>query len=265
MIPFEAERNFTEQTKNTCILSLFLKLLFGGYTAQTKCAASWQLALNSFVRIIKMRQGEIQDMSGTDYNGTQYQITSWCKRMLRDHVKDGAFCIDATMGNGNDTQYLCELAGVNGHVLAFDIQDIAVERTRERLEKHLPFCNYELILDSHSHLRNYAEPESVDCIVFNLGYLPSGDHSVATRPDTTLSAIGQGLELLKPGGMMSICIYSGGDSGFEEKESVLSYLKGLDVKKYLVLVTEYYNRPNHPPIPAFVIRLGGKNGPGMQG
>lgn len=196
-------------------------------------------------------------MSETDQNRSQYQITSWCKRMLRDRVRTGAFCIDATMGNGNDTQYLCELAGESGHVIAFDIQETALKRTRERLEQYLPFCNYELVLDSHSHLQNYAEAESVDCIVFNLGYLPSGDHSVATKPETTLPAIAQGLDLLKPGGMMSICIYSGGDSGFEEKESVLSCLRKLDSKKYLVMVTEYYNRPNHPPIPAFVIRLDG--------
>ena len=54
---------------------------------------------------------------------------------------------------------------------------------------------------------------------------------------------------------MSVCIYSGGDSGFEEKDAVLGWMKGLDPKNYLVLVTEYYNRPNHPPIPALIIRL----------
>lgn len=194
-------------------------------------------------------------MKGKEKAGHQYQITSWCKRMLRDHVQEGAFCIDATMGNGNDTQYLCELAGENGRVLAFDIQKAALKKTEERLKGQLPYCNYELILDSHSHLMNYAAPESVDCIVFNLGYLPSGDHSIATKPETTLSAINQSLELLKRGGLLSICIYSGGDTGFEEKDAVLSYLKGLDAKQYLVMVTEYYNRPNHPPVPAFVIRL----------
>lgn len=184
-----------------------------------------------------------------------YQITSWCQRMIREHVFPGALCIDATMGNGNDTLYLCELAGISGHVLAFDIQKDAMDRTQERLERELDYCNYELILDSHSHLQEYAKPGSVDCIVFNLGYLPAGDHRIATRSETTLAALEQSLELLKAGGMLSICIYSGGDSGFEEKDAVLSYLKNLDSRKYLVLVTEYYNRPNHPPIPAFVVKV----------
>ena len=54
---------------------------------------------------------------------------------------------------------------------------------------------------------------------------------------------------------MSLCIYSGGDSGFEEKDGILQYLRTLDSKKYLVIVSEYYNRPNNPPIPAMIIKL----------
>ena len=55
--------------------------------------------------------------------------------------------------------------------------------------------------------------------------------------------------------MLSVCIYSGGDTGFEEKDAVLDWLSRLDPRCYLVLVTQYYNRPNNPPIPAAVIRL----------
>lgn len=184
-----------------------------------------------------------------------YQITAWCRRMMREHVAEGAFCIDATMGNGKDTEFLCALAGREGRVLAFDIQQQALDATEKRLRDRLAFDNYELILDSHSHMERYAGEESADCIVFNLGYLPGGDHAVATRAQTTIAALEQGLRILKRDGLMSICIYSGGDSGFEEKERVLEWLKRLDSRSYLVLVTEYYNRPNHPPIPAMVIKL----------
>lgn len=184
-----------------------------------------------------------------------YQITAWCQRMMREHIHEGSLCIDATMGNGNDTQFLCEQAGASGRVLAFDIQPAALEHTKERLQKALPCCNYQLILDSHEHLDAYVRPESADCIAFNLGYLPGGNHTLATKPGSTLIALKKSLALLKKDGLLCICIYSGGDTGFAERDAVLDWLKALDSKKYLVLLTQYYNRPNNPPIPAFVIRL----------
>ena len=64
-----------------------------------------------------------------------YQITQWCAHFISEHVKEGDLCIDATMGNGNDTLLLSCLCGEKGHVLAFDIQEIALANTRERLEK----------------------------------------------------------------------------------------------------------------------------------
>lgn len=54
---------------------------------------------------------------------------------------------------------------------------------------------------------------------------------------------------------MSLCIYSGGDTGFEERDAILNYLKQLDPKQYMVLLSCYYNRPNNPPIPVFILKL----------
>ena len=54
---------------------------------------------------------------------------------------------------------------------------------------------------------------------------------------------------------MTICVYSGGDSGFEEKDAVLSFVKGLNPREYLVIQSEYVNRPNHPPVPVLIIKL----------
>lgn len=184
-----------------------------------------------------------------------YQITNWCHELVKKHIEEGSLCIDATMGNGNDTEFLCHQAGNRGRVLAFDIQQAALDNTRERLEKKLEYKNYELYLESHERMGEYAEKDSVSCIMFNLGYLPTGNHALSTRADSSIRAMEAGLELLKKDGIMSICIYSGGDSGFEERDSVLAWLKTLDSRKYLVLVTEYFNRPNHPPIPAAVVKL----------
>jgi len=156
--------------------------------------------------------------------------------MIKEHIKEGDCCVDATAGNGNDTEFLCRLTGADGKVYAFDIQKAAVEHTKKRLEEAGLTERAKVILDGHE-------------------YLPGGDHQIATQADTSIQAIEAGLRLLKKGGIMSLCIYSGGDSGFAEKEALLSYLETLDSRTFLVIVSTYYNRQNHPPIPAFVIRI----------
>lgn len=189
------------------------------------------------------------------YRMENYQITSWVHHFIEEHVQPGDLCIDATMGNGNDTALLSRLAGENGHVIAFDIQKTAMEHTKDKLVREDCPQNYELVLTSHEQMAAYAGEGSVSCIVFNLGYLPGGDHKKATQAASSIRAIGAGLGLLKKKGLMTVCIYSGGDSGFEEKAAVLEYLRQLDAKKYLVIVSECANRPNDPPIPVLIIKL----------
>ena len=182
------------------------------------------------------------------------QITQWCARFIAEQVQPGDICIDATMGNGNDTILLSSLCKETGHVYAFDIQEQALAHTRQRLlDADVP-QNYTLLLESHTNMDHYVQPESVSCIVFNLGYLPGGDHTKATHASSSIEALTRSLSLLKKGGLISLCIYSGGDSGFEERDAVLSWLKNLDSHKYLVIRSDYYNRPNNPPIPVLIIR-----------
>ena len=54
---------------------------------------------------------------------------------------------------------------------------------------------------------------------------------------------------------MTICIYSGGDTGFQERDAMLSFIRQLDPHKYLVWTVKYVNRPNNPPIPVLIIKL----------
>lgn len=185
---------------------------------------------------------------------TRFQITEYGHHFLEEFINEGDVCVDATAGNGNDTEFLCGKVGGSGKVYAFDIQRTAIEHTKERLEA----CGYgaraELILDGHEKMSDYVR-EEVTAIVFNFGYLPGGDHRIATNPQTSISAIQAGLSLLKVNGVMHLCIYSGGDTGYEERDTILSYVKELDSRKWLVVMSSYYNRKNDPPIPVFVIRL----------
>lgn len=173
-------------------------------------------------------------------------------KWMREHVGEGAFCIDATAGRGFDTAFLCELVGNSGRVIAFDIQEEAVTSTKTLLnEKEL---KAEVYLESHIKMNTYVDKQSVDGIMFNFGYLPGGDHKICTNKEESIKAIEVGLELLKKQGVMALCIYHGGDTGFEEKDAIMSYLKTIDSKKYTVVVSEFLNRPNCPPIFVGIIK-----------
>lgn len=180
-------------------------------------------------------------------------ITEWIHKVLGSFINEGDHCIDATMGKGGDTVFLCKKVGIAGKVWAFDIQKEALELTKARLTKHE--LSAELILDGHEHIGTYFQEGTISCIMFNLGYLPGGDHSLATRPETTIRAVQESLNLLKTGGVLSICIYSGKDSGFEERDQVLDYLQTLDDKKYFIIRQDFMNKGNHPPMPVFLIKL----------
>lgn len=175
-------------------------------------------------------------------------------RVIDENVKEGDLCIDATAGRGNDTLHLCRLVGDSGHVTAFDIQQDAVDSTSALLEKHGMASRADVLLKSHSEMAELFEEESVSLIAFNFGWLPKGDHTINTRKETSIAAIEQGLKLLKPGGIMTLIIYYGRDTGFEERDALLEYLPTLDSRMYTVIEMPFVNRPNCPPIPIVIIK-----------
>ena len=99
-----------------------------------------------------------------------------------------------------------------------------------------------------------AEPESVDAVVFNFGYLPAAIIRFLLTPDTSIQAIQKALVLIKKHGVVCACIYHGGDTGYEERDRLLEYLATIDPKEYTVLVTDFRNRPGDPPIAVFILR-----------
>ena len=169
---------------------------------------------------------------------------------LRQHVKPGAVCIDATAGRGRDTALLCRLAGESGRVLAFDIQQDAIDQTCALLAQE--GLRAEVQLDSHANMARYVQPESVDCVVFNSGRLPGGEPHIVTVAESSLQAIDAGLQLLKPHGVMAIALYYGKENGYEERDAVLEHLKTIDPRTYSVLCCQWSNRTGEPPMPIFI-------------
>ena len=170
------------------------------------------------------------------------------------YVRPGAFCIDATAGRGRDTVLLARLAGPAGRVLALDIQEEAVEATRALVRQEGLEDRVEVLQMGHQDLDRCAAPGTADCIVFNLGWLPGADHRVFTAAGTTLPALEKALDILKPGGVLSLCIYYGKENGYEERDAVLRWLRGLDPRVWNVLRIDFPNRENDPPIPVFLLK-----------
>lgn len=176
-----------------------------------------------------------------------YNALGLSHKYVKEHLSEGDVCIDATAGRGRDTLFLAQLVGEQGKVLAFDIQEDAVESTKALLQKE-NVKNCQVVLSCHSKMANFAEENSVSAIMFNFGWLPGGDHTKFSHGETSCSAIETGLRLLKPQGLMTLCLYYGKETGFEEKDAILDFVRGLDQKKYSVLLHEFINRKNNPPI-----------------
>ena len=175
-------------------------------------------------------------------------------QFIESHVRPGAFCIDATAGRGNDTVFLASLVGETGKVLAFDIQPEAVESTRALIGERGCSGFARVVLDSHANMARYAAPGSVDCIVFNFGWLPGASHSVFSTADSSIPALEAALAALRAGGVLSAILYSGRVIGTDEKQSILSWLRALPLEKYTVLVCDFANWADTAPLPCLVLK-----------
>lgn len=171
-------------------------------------------------------------------------------KLISEYVTEGDTAVDATAGNGHDTLALARLVGRTGKVYAFDVQESAIENTKALLEKEGFFDRCELILGSH-HLMVDSIPEccrgKIAAVVFNLGYLPNGDKSVTTHAMTTLPAVEQALELIRPGGVVAVTMYGGHLRGTAEKEELLRFSEELPSKIYHAAYISLINQKNLPP------------------
>jgi len=160
--------------------------------------------------------------------------------MLARIVCPGDSVIDATMGNGHDTLFLCKAVGSGGHVYAFDIQPEAVSSTEALLRENGADAQAELFCRGHEYMAEYI-PGKVRAVVFNLGWLPGGDHGITTRWETTRIAVEKALDLLLPGGMLVLCAYPGHSEGTRELRELTAFFAALSNKTFNVLHQRFLN------------------------
>jgi precorrin-6B methylase 2 len=170
--------------------------------------------------------------------------------LIKAKVKPGDIAIDATVGNGHDTRFLLELVSPIGKVLGFDIQQTAIDSTRANLQD-IPFMECLTLL--HTSHANMAEniPSlhhgKIGAVMFNLGYLPSGNKRIITQADSTLAALANAKQLLSTDGIITILAYPGHEGGKMETDQVKNWCLSLDPEHYQANLLE--NQPDNPLAP----------------
>ncbi len=152
--------------------------------------------------------------------------------------------IDATCGNGHDTLFLAQLL-TSGSLFAFDIQEKALTNTKKLLKEHgienlekskntesIQSCcskNQKLYLfkKSHTTFKKSLFQCPIKLIVYNLGYLPGSDKKLTTLTQNTLISLEKALNLIIPGGALSIICYPGHEEGKKETEAIEIWLENL--------------------------------------
>lgn len=183
------------------------------------------------------------------------RLTDQAHALIRPVLAPGEIAIDATAGNGYDTRFLCQTVGSTGSVYALDIQQKALDQTADQLAQ-AGFTNCKLVCQDHSQLAEIIPANCqhhVGAIMFNLGYLPGGDHSKITQQYSTLVAIKAAACLLRPGGILTILAYPGHAGGAAETTSVCKWTEELDQKQFTAKIIFAASESTHAPR-LFVIR-----------
>nr|WP_199173031.1 class I SAM-dependent methyltransferase [Sporosarcina sp. P17b] len=174
-----------------------------------------------------------------------HRVLPIAKRLISERVQPGDTVVDATAGNGNDTVFLAGLVGDEGQVLAFDIQQQALNVTEQKLGELASRTT--LVHDSHANVCKYVQSE-ISGAMFNLGYLPySEDLSIVTTPSSTIAALESLLSLLKKSGIITITVYDGHEGGKEERDALLDYVSTLHQGDVHAIRYELLNQRRNPP------------------
>jgi SAM-dependent methyltransferase len=164
------------------------------------------------------------------------------KRYWQQWLEPDQIVIDATCGNGRDTLFVAQHLGAR--VIAIDLQQTAVEKTKQTIEDHQLKEKVTCYCASHEQLRKYCvEP---NLVIYNLGYLPGGNKQITTMRDSTLNSLKEALTILHPKGALSITLYPGHEEGWHETQAVLRWAKTLPSDEWSAIHHEWINRSKAP-------------------
>lgn len=145
--------------------------------------------------------------------------------LIKSIIDHSMTVVDMTCGHGYDTEMLASYAK---HVYAFDIQQKAIDSSKERL-KHLN--NITFIHDSFEHVFNYIDDAHV--FVFNLGYLPKGDKTITTITENTLKTLHL-ITSKNPLAHLVVMSYVGHKEGKKEYDAIMEWSKTLSHHQIIV-------------------------------
>ena len=163
-------------------------------------------------------------------------------KYIRTLISPNDLTVDMTAGNGNDTFFL---SGLSGRVVAFDISEEAIRRTKERIKDR---DNVLLICDTHVNADRYLD-KGVRLFVFNLGYLPHSDEKNISKAKDTLLAFQKAYSLLDEGGYIAITFYLGHPGGKDEFYLLDSY-----IRKNRLQITETYSQDKADAPITYIVR-----------
>lgn len=173
--------------------------------------------------------------------------TKMAKALTKEVLESGDSAIDATAGNGEDTLFLAEHVGPSGRVYAFDIQKEAIEAAETLIQEKGLAGRVSFYHRGHETMGEIPAVRSdshIKAVMFNLGYLPGGDHDITTQAESTMTALAAALELLAPGGIVTIVAYTH-EEGQREIEALKTYLStlGRDYDVNTVMCVNHQNAP----------------------
>ncbi len=161
-------------------------------------------------------------------------LTRLAHSLVNDHFldKEKGLAVDATCGNGHDTEFLARQGFAQ--IIGFDIQTQAINNTQKRIASGR-FTNVTLHQQSHEYLSHFI-CNPISCAMFNFGYLPNADKSITTQSASSLNALNQILEHLDPNGLLCMICYPGHKEGIIETKNVRHWLTQLndhwDIKEH---------------------------------